>query len=133
MKLNHTAKKEHQKMKALQEAFSIMYKHLHSMKEMSTDESGENGMYRGCNGNKCPVGALIDDKHYSEEIEGKAVSSDIVLEALELSGCPTTQKSKSKLKQTASRSGTSDFKSLAKNFNFGKRNKKDRDQLKLIS
>ena len=77
-------------MKTLQEAFNTIYKHLHSMKEMSIDGSGNNCMYRGCNGNKCAVGVLIDDEHYSEGIEAKEVEEDMVLNALRLSGCTTT-------------------------------------------
>lgn len=77
--------------KTLQEAFNTMYKHLHTMKKKSANESGS-CKYRGCNGNKCPVGALINDKNYSESIEAQAANEDIVLNAIKHSGYPVTDK-----------------------------------------
>jgi len=42
-------------------------------------------MYRGPGGSKCAVGFLIDDAHYSPELEGKSLGSDVVMEAIRLS------------------------------------------------
>jgi hypothetical protein len=44
--------------------------------------------YRGKNGSKCFIGALIDDKHYSKDLEGVSINStsEGVLKALESSG-----------------------------------------------
>jgi hypothetical protein len=44
--------------------------------------------YRGANGTKCFIGALIADRYYSSSLEGLAVtsSSKEVMKALELSG-----------------------------------------------
>jgi hypothetical protein len=50
--------------------------------------NGSSCAYRGANGSKCFIGALIADEHYSQDLEGSAVRGDdtIVLEALESSG-----------------------------------------------
>lgn len=41
--------------------------------------------YRGNDGNKCAVGHLIKDEHYTDELEGKKASHCLIVEALELS------------------------------------------------
>jgi hypothetical protein len=42
--------------------------------------------YRGHGGLRCAIGALIDDAHYSKELEGHAASAEPVTDALRLSG-----------------------------------------------
>lgn len=47
--------------------------------------------YRGENGTMCAVGCLIDDEHYSESLERKAVHDEGVLKALAKSGIIVNQ------------------------------------------
>jgi len=42
-------------------------------------------MYRSPGGSKCAVGLLIDDAHYSPDLEGKALENSLVLDAVGLS------------------------------------------------
>jgi len=42
-------------------------------------------MYRSPGGSKCAVGLLIDDAHYSPDLEGKALENSFVLDAVGLS------------------------------------------------
>jgi hypothetical protein len=56
-----------------QSAFDIMCKHLMSMDSKSMDSIGEKCMYRGYEGRKCPVGALIPDADYDPSFELKSI------------------------------------------------------------
>lgn len=51
-----------------QEAFNKMVRHLRSQKERSIAKDGV-CLYRGSNGLKCAVGALIPDNEYTPEFE----------------------------------------------------------------
>jgi hypothetical protein len=56
-------------MKTNQELFNIMADHLLTQLALAMDEEGKNCMYRGMNGTKCAVGALISDETYRPTIE----------------------------------------------------------------
>ena len=62
----------------------------HLLKQNARSEESIEGrcLYRGPNGLKCAVGALITDDAYSEAINELSVSSDLVQDALEDSGFP---------------------------------------------
>lgn len=67
-----------------QEAFNKMVQHLRAQKVKSLASDGT-CLYRGPNGLKCAVGALIPDTEYSEEFE--TVPASTVSETLQcLSG-----------------------------------------------
>jgi hypothetical protein len=55
-----------------QEAFDIVVRHLKTQKTQSKGSFG--CAYKGDNGNKCAVGALIPDDQYKPSLEGQAVS-----------------------------------------------------------
>ncbi len=67
-----------------QEAFSVMVNHLRAQGEKSVGPAGF-CKYRGENGLKCAVGALVDDEHYDNRIEGSCWSK-LFQEAMALSG-----------------------------------------------
>lgn len=64
-----------------QELFDRISKHLLNQNKRSTDHRGD-CRYRGDNGLKCAVGAIISDKKYSEKIEGCTVYTSSVIECL---------------------------------------------------
>ena len=61
----------------LQEMFDKAVAHFAQMQKPSMSTPSEYGgsdcAYRGHEGNKCIVGAFIDDKHYKHTFEGKGV------------------------------------------------------------
>jgi len=61
----------------LQEMFDKAVDHFSQMKKPSMSTPSEYGgtdcAYRGHEGNKCIVGAFIDDEHYKHTFEGKGV------------------------------------------------------------
>jgi len=61
----------------LQEMFNKAQEHFAQMGQpsMSTpsEDLGSNCAYRGHEGNKCIVGAFIDDEHYDQDFESKGV------------------------------------------------------------
>ena len=61
----------------LQEMFNKAQEHFAQMDRPSMSTPSEYGgsdcAYRGHEGNKCIVGAFIDDKHYKHTFEGKGV------------------------------------------------------------
>jgi len=61
----------------LQEMFDKAVAHFADMEKPSTstpnEYDGTDCAYRGYEGNKCIVGAFIDDKHYESSFEGKGV------------------------------------------------------------
>ena len=65
-----------------QELFDRISKHLLKQNERSTGHIGGDCRYRGDNGLKCAVGAIIPDKKYSEKIEGAVVSHPSVANCL---------------------------------------------------
>ena len=54
-----------------QEAFTTMVQHLRKQGCKSQDEQHQTCLYRGPNGLKCAVGALIPDEEYREEWDEK--------------------------------------------------------------
>jgi hypothetical protein len=74
----------------LQRMIDIGATHMRTQGRCSVGGVGldDSCQYRGPNGSKCFIGALIHDEHYSQDLEGSAVRGDgtIVLEALESSG-----------------------------------------------
>ena len=58
-----------------QQLFDTCVDHLFAQRTRSFDIEREICMYRGPNGTKCAVGALIKDEYYSEEMEGLTVDS----------------------------------------------------------
>lgn len=67
-----------------QELFDRISKHLLNQNERSVKQTayGDSCCYRGDNGLKCAVGAIISDKKYSEKIEGRTVYTSSVIECL---------------------------------------------------
>ena len=53
-----------------QEMYDLMMAHLRNQKVRSETKSG--CMYRGPNGLKCAIGALIPDSMYNEKMEGRS-------------------------------------------------------------
>lgn len=80
--------------KTHQEAFTVMIDHLLDMTRPSSEGNGA-CKYRSNDGNKCPVGALIEDQYYNSTFENASPTqrgtdrSKLLLEALNLSGYPT--------------------------------------------
>jgi hypothetical protein len=59
-----------------QEAFNIMVQHLRKQGQRAIlKDDPTSCAYRGADGLKCAIGALISDSEYKEEFEGKPVSS----------------------------------------------------------
>lgn len=58
----------------MQHAFNIVWQHAKEQKRSVLVQEGDGSpcAYRGVNEAKCFVGALIDDAHYSKDIEGIA-------------------------------------------------------------
>lgn len=71
----------------LQEMFNKAYLGLAGQKFEKSSKAGV-CLYRGPDGKKCAVGHLIDDAHYTEELEHKAAYQPMVRKALEASGVP---------------------------------------------
>lgn len=65
-----------------QELFDRISKHLLKQNERSIEHISGACRYRGDNGLKCAVGAIISDKKYSEKIEGRTVYTSSVIECL---------------------------------------------------
>lgn len=63
-----------------QQAFNQMVEHLRKQKKRSYEESISTCLYRGPNGLKCAIGALIPDELYREEMEGMAVTRLLINE-----------------------------------------------------
>lgn len=59
--------------KTYQEYFDIVATHLLTQKKKSLVEGDSNCAYRGANGLKCAIGALIPDNSYSESMEKKDI------------------------------------------------------------
>ena len=62
-----------------QEVFEFIVAHLLTQKEKSLDEKGIGYRYRGENGLKCAVGAIIPDEDYDLTWEGCALKSPLLL------------------------------------------------------
>lgn len=58
----------------MQFIFDLMVTHMLTQNAKSEREepTGNTCLYRGPNGRKCPVGALIADEHYTEHLECKS-------------------------------------------------------------
>jgi hypothetical protein len=70
-----------------QEVFTRVATHLLKQNAKSVaSKSSRSCRYRGTNGLRCAIGALILDEAYSDDLEGHCASSDQVTEALRLSG-----------------------------------------------
>ena len=65
-----------------QELFDRISKHLLNQNERSIEHISGVCRYRGDNGLKCAVGAIISDKKYSEKIEERTVYTSSVIECL---------------------------------------------------
>lgn len=68
-----------------QEVFNKVAVHLLTQKKQSSNNKVY-GSYRGNNGLKCAIGALIDDKHYFPSMEGRSVRSMVIQQAIINSG-----------------------------------------------
>ncbi len=81
------------RMKTRQEAFDTAAAHLLKQGERSSScevyptEDVQACLYRGPNGLKCAIGALISDEHYSPSLEGEGIN-DHVCAAIVASGYP---------------------------------------------
>ena len=72
------------------EVFIRMAEHLFEQGERAI--AADVCLYRSHNGNKCAVGALIDDKYYDLSFEGKSIDDKSVQEAVSNSlGSPLTK------------------------------------------
>lgn len=70
----------------------VFYKvKAHLLKQQARAVRNARCVYRGDCGMKCAVGALINDEHYSPELEGLTVPNPKIRAALEASGVPTTR------------------------------------------
>lgn len=68
-----------------QELFDRISKHLLNQNHRSIKRIADGDFcccYRGDNGLKCAVGAIISDKKYSEELEGNTVTGLVVINSL---------------------------------------------------
>ncbi len=79
------------KLKGNQEAFDAMVVHMRAQKYVRSYVEDADGVsascvYRGPNGIKCVVGALIRDEHYFEELEGLMPYDPRIKQALRDSG-----------------------------------------------
>lgn len=68
-----------------QEAFDTVCDHLRTQGCRAVNIAGQ-CRYRGRNGTKCAIGALIDDEHYTADIESFGPSNSGVVRALTRSG-----------------------------------------------
>jgi hypothetical protein len=64
----------------LQQMFDRIVGHLRTQNRQCKDQDA--CLYRGPEGNKCAVGCLITDEHYTEQLEGQNALDDDVVEAL---------------------------------------------------
>jgi hypothetical protein len=79
-------------MSTIQEAFDIAATHLLRQGERSTaSQHGGICAYRGYEGLKCGIGALISDESYTMYIEGHNLSNDDVVSAVRDSGWPVNE------------------------------------------
>lgn len=69
------------------EVFIKMAEHLLNQGSKSTENGNFSSdcLYRAPNGNKCAVGALINDEYYEEGLEGKTIDDKIVQQAVSAS------------------------------------------------
>ena len=66
-------------MSLIQELFDKTVTHLLTQMEQSISDDGNSCAYRGTNGLKCAIGALIDDKWYdAERLEDLSIRSQYV-------------------------------------------------------
>lgn len=72
--------------KSTQETLDYIVQHAHDNPVCSYDNTMEQCAYRGTEGAKCFVGALIDDKHYYPHMEGKNGDEKEVQRAVQDSG-----------------------------------------------
>ncbi|MDR5741052.1 MULTISPECIES: hypothetical protein [unclassified Caballeronia] len=78
-------------MRSIDEIFGAVRSHLLSQAAISEDDGGSCRL-RGRDGRRCAIGVLIDDRYYSERLEGlgigyyKAGQDGPLLQALALSG-----------------------------------------------
>jgi hypothetical protein len=63
-----------------QQAFDTMVQHLRKQGQRSRERDSTTCAYRGADGLKCAVGALIPDEIYNEEIEGKSITRLLISE-----------------------------------------------------
>jgi hypothetical protein len=61
-----------------QEAFNLMVDHLRKQQQRSQGLNDTTCMYRGPDGLKCAVGALIPDELYIEDMEGSAITRILI-------------------------------------------------------
>lgn len=77
-------------LKGNQEAFDAMVAHMRAQKYVRSYTEGLDGVstcaYRGPNGAKCVVGALIKDEHYFKGLEGLVTYDSNINTTLYLSG-----------------------------------------------
>lgn len=59
----------------IEEAFKKSVDHMIAQGEPASDANGDRCLYRGPNGLKCAVGALIPDELYKDSMEGSNVGS----------------------------------------------------------
>lgn len=62
-----------------QEAFDTMVRHLRKQGRKSQDDERQTCLYRGPNGLKCAVGALIPDEEYRPEWDEKGMSASKIV------------------------------------------------------
>lgn len=65
-----------------QEVFDTVAKHLLTQGRRSMSDDAQICMYRGSDGLRCAVGALISDDHYSTAMEQKGPTDAIVRRAI---------------------------------------------------
>lgn len=71
-----------------QRAFDAMLAHLRQQGRRSLSTDGVMCAYRGHNGLKCAVGALMSDELYDLDFEGAAANTSTVVHAVRNSGYP---------------------------------------------
>ncbi len=67
------------------EVFEKVKTHLLTQNAKSVDEGEDTCLYRGENGLKCGIGALILDEYYHESLENNCANTPVVISALEFS------------------------------------------------
>lgn len=65
-----------------QEIFNTVVRHLRKQGRKSQMWSSKTCQYRGAEGDKCAVGVLIADEHYSRSLEGHSCRHPVVRNAL---------------------------------------------------